>query len=249
MAGSQLNQLPTSIEPLASLGNGVPVTVTPVWYKFFTSIYALYSNSSSGAGSAILDTIGSVRGGMLARFDQSWREFVADGPNQIPVMNPGVDVDLKNISQLLDYLGATQGDVLFRGASEWEVLPPSAGGFLKSNGPGFDPEYASSVPSQAASVATGLVSAGSTQADALVLTEDWNEIVNTPLNSGVIVTDKGSGRQSIVFNVGGAQLKVYPPVGGEIDSLGVDAPYLLSNNKSQVFNQLTATEWRSLQLG
>jgi hypothetical protein len=186
---------------------------------------------------------------MLARFSQSWQEFVADGPNQIPVMNPGQDVDLKNISELLDLIGSTHGDVLFKGATEWEVLPPSAGGFLRSNGAGADPSYASSVPSQAASVATGLTATGSAQGDALVLDQDWNEITNTPVNTGVLIPNNGAGRQSLVFNYGGAQLKVYPPVGGEIDSLGVNTGYSLPNGKSQVFNQLTATKWRSLQLG
>lgn len=250
MAGSQLNQLPTSTEAIGLLGSaGVPILVSPVWYKFFTSVNSLYNNANSGAGSAILDTIGSVRGGMLARFSQNWQEFVADAPNQIPIMNPGQDVDLKNISEILDLLGNLHGDVLFRGATGWEVLPPSAGGFLQSNGPGADPIYTSTVPTAASTVATGLTATGSVQSDALGLTKDWNEITDTPIGTGVLIPNSGTGRQSVVFNYGGAQLKVYPPVGGQIDSLGVDTAYSLPNSKSQVFYQIANTSWRSLQLG
>lgn len=98
-------------------------------------------------------------------------------------------------------------------------------------------------------VGSGLTAAGTTQTDATPLLSEWNEITSTPASSGVLLNDFGIGLESTVFNAGGATLKVYPPVGCVIDSLGTNNPYSLANNKSQVFYQLTATQFRSLQLG
>lgn len=49
------------------------------------------------------------------------------------------------LSQTLDFVGgATHGDILFRGASGWNRLPAgTAGQFLKTQGPGADPVWAS----------------------------------------------------------------------------------------------------------
>lgn len=47
-------------------------------------------------------------------------------------------------SGLLDTIGSTRGSVLYRGASGWASLTPgSSGTFLKSNGAGADPSWAS----------------------------------------------------------------------------------------------------------
>lgn len=246
----QLNQVPTSLEPIGTFGKTeVPVQVSPVWYKFFVTLSGLFSNSSGGGtgASAILDTLGDVVGGMLSRFGTGWHEFVASVPNSIPVMNPGVPVTLKTTSQLLDLISAVRGSVLFRGAAGWQVLPPVAGGYLQSQGPGADPQYVGSTAG--ATIATGLTATGTVQGDALVLTHNWNEVTTTPLNSGVVVPNLGAGQGSTMFNEGANPLKVYPPVGGQIDALGVNAPYVLASIKMQSLFQLTATQWRSTQLG
>lgn len=45
-------------------------------------------------------------------------------------------------SELLDFLGNTQGQVLYRGASGWSVLSPGTSGqFLKTGGAGADPSW------------------------------------------------------------------------------------------------------------
>lgn len=258
----QLNQVPTSSEPIGTFGSAnVPVQVSSVWYKFFVTLSGLFSNTSGGGtgASAILDTIGDTIGGMLSRFGTGWHEFVASGPNQIPVMNPGVQVTLKTIDQLLaladaaavsallDQIGAIRGDVLFRGAANWQVLAPVVGGYLQSLGPGVDPQYAAGTAGT--TVATGLVATGATQATALVLVAGWNEVDTVPVNTGVVVPTLGVGLASTVFNEGVNSLKVYPPVGGQIDALGVNIPYPLAASKVQSLFQLTATQWRTTQLG
>jgi len=94
-------------------------------------------------------------------------------------------------------------------------------------------------------VGTGLTAAGTTQATALALQSEWNDVSSTPSNSGVILNAFGIGFNSVVFNEGGATLKVYPPVGCAIDALGTNAAYSLGNNASKDFYQLTATQFRS----
>lgn len=48
------------------------------------------------------------------------------------------------VQAILDQISTTHGTVLFRGAADWQALAPgTAGQFLKSNGPGADPSWAS----------------------------------------------------------------------------------------------------------
>lgn len=98
-------------------------------------------------------------------------------------------------------------------------------------------------------VGTDLTAAGTTQATALQLTAEWNEITTTSVDAGVILNGFGAGLTSTVFNEGANSLNVYPPVGCSIDALSANSPYALASGKAQVFHQLTATHFRSLQLG
>lgn len=97
--------------------------------------------------------------------------------------------------------------------------------------------------------ATGLTATGTTQADALALTAEWNEVTTTPANSGVRLNSFGKGLTSTVFNAGANPLDVYPPVGGAIDALGTNNPYILAAGRSQTYYQLSTTAFRSTQLG
>lgn len=133
-----ITQVPIPNTPMVLQKTGVPVKA---WFDFFTTLW-LRTGGPSPDASIVLDTLGSVRGGMLARFATTWAEFEATVANTVPVMNPGgaTDVQLKTISQLLDLLGLAQGDVLFRGAAGWEILAPTANKFLRSNG-AADPSW------------------------------------------------------------------------------------------------------------
>lgn len=98
-------------------------------------------------------------------------------------------------------------------------------------------------------VGPNLAGGGTVQADALVLTADWSEIVTVPLNSGVLLANFGIGFGSWIWNAGANPLNVYPPLGCTIDAGAANAPYSLAASKAQLFSQLTATRFRSLQLG
>jgi len=101
----------------------------------------------------------------------------------------------------------------------------------------------------AATVSTGLVATGTTQGTALALTTDWNDFATVAANTGGILQALAAGQTQEVFNGGANALKVYPPVGCQIDALGANAAYSLATNKRQIFKFSTATQIRSTQLG
>lgn len=109
--------------------------------------------------------------------------------------------------------------------------------------------YSRSQATVPALVATGLVATGNSQGTALKLVSEWNEVVTTALNTGVLLNNFGLGFASIVWNMGANPLSVYPPIGCKIDAGAANAAYALGAGKAQVFSQLTATQFRSLQLG
>ena len=94
-------------------------------------------------------------------------------------------------------------------------------------------------------VSTGLTATGTTQADALPLESEWTVVQITPANTGVRLNNFGVGFNSLVFNVGGLNLNVYPPIGVRIDGGILNAPYVLANGASRDFYQVTDTEFKS----
>lgn len=98
-------------------------------------------------------------------------------------------------------------------------------------------------------VALGLVASGSTQANALALTADWNLIGTTPNSSGVILPALTGGQSVLVVNGGVNPLNVYPPLTAQIDALGVNSTYALAASKMQVFNFFSSASILSTQLG
>lgn len=102
------------------------------------------------------------------------------------------------------------------------------------------------------SVGNSLAATGSSQTDALALVNDYNEV--TGGSGGVALFSLQPSLVQIVFNGSGSSINVYPPIGGNIDSLGLNNPYVLANTKTQIFTSwgLQASGvpyFRSLQLG
>ena len=98
-------------------------------------------------------------------------------------------------------------------------------------------------------VALALVAAGTTQANALALTADWNQITTTASGSGVVMPALVGGQGVLIANEGLNALNVYPPSASQIDALGVNAAYSLASLKLQVYSFFSATQIYSLQLG
>lgn len=211
--------IPTSnAAPLVDPKTGI---VTDQWYNFFQGLYQR-TGGPSGSASILLDTLGDVQGGMLARFADQWHEFIATLPNSIPLLTPDADVDLKTFQQLLDVISSTPGKGIQRGALTWVPDP---------------------------SIELAVAAAGTTQGTATVLDSQWATVTNVPANSGVKLFAIGAGNTSAVWNDGANALRVYPQVGGFIDAGGANAFYSLPVGKSQQFRQVTNLVWRTFQPG
>jgi hypothetical protein len=82
-------------------------------------------------------------------------------------------------------------------------------------------------------VGASVIAAGTTQPTATVLSNDFN-IVATG-TGGVQLPNVQVGQPVYVFNATAAAINVYPPTGGTVDSLAVNAPYLLAAGVGQIF--------------
>ena len=96
---------------------------------------------------------------------------------------------------------------------------------------------------------SNVTAAGASQATAYALTTEWAEVTTVPVGAGVALNNFGAGVPSTVMNASAGLLNVYPPLGGQIDALGVNNPYPLAATKTQIFNQSGSGQWRSTQLG
>ena len=67
----------------------------------------------------------------------------AGSAGELVLVNPGATgLEFGNISSILDNFGSVQGDILYRNATQWVVLPPgTAGQVLESGGTGANPSW------------------------------------------------------------------------------------------------------------
>lgn len=76
--------------------------------------------------------------------------------------------------------------------------------------------------------ADNLTSAGTTQATAVTLGADVNRFTTVGANSGCIMTSMNAADNIVVINAGANALKLYPPVGAQINALGANAGYSIA---------------------
>lgn len=149
---------------------------------------------------------------------------------------------MATIEEILDQIGATQGQILYRGAAEWDPLAVgTARQVLMTGGAAANPSW--NWPNR---VATGLVAAGTNQGNALVLTTEWAEIATVAAATGVKLIPTVAGSEPlVVVNNGANNLNIYPAVGTQIDALGANNPYVLAPAAQRVFRAFTATQFYS----
>ena len=90
-------------------------------------------------------------------------------------------------------------------------------------------------------VQLNLTATGNSQASALAVYGDNVQVVNTPAASGVIAFQGPSvspGDDQFIQNLGANPLLVYPPVGGSINTLGLNNAYSLPSGKSLILRAL-----------
>ena len=99
--------------------------------------------------------LGLLLGASASGTTQAANSFLA-GPTSGSAAPPSfrsivaADVPTATISSILDNIGGTQGNVLYRGASAWAALAPSTSGYvLSTQGPGANPQW---IPNTAGSV-------------------------------------------------------------------------------------------------
>ena len=120
---------------------------------------------------------GLAGGGDLSADRTLTLNAILDNLNDVIIVSPADGQLLKydnassswknvTLSAALDTISSTRGTVLYRGASGWAALPPgTAGQFLKTNGAGADPAWASGGGGGGATLlATVTTTAGATSA-------------------------------------------------------------------------------------
>lgn len=69
--------------------------------------------------------------------------YSGDGGEIVQVNSGATGLEFNTLSNILDALGSSQGDVLYRGASGWSVLAPGTSGYaLVTGGAGANPSWA-----------------------------------------------------------------------------------------------------------
>ena len=91
------------------------------------------------------------------------------------------------------------------------------------------------------SIAAGVISAGSTQANALPMPAVTSIFGTVAPGTGAILSAANAAATCRVVNAGANDLRVYPPVGAAIAGNAVNAPVIVSANQSVDFMTQSAT--------
>lgn len=111
-------------------------------------------------------------------------------------------------SNVLDWIGATRGQILYRGASNWTVLSPgTAGQILSTGGAGADPSWiASSSPPFASDISINSVNVGrgggsintNTRVGEGALAANTTGVTNTAIGDGAMAANTTAGFSTAV---------------------------------------------------
>lgn len=116
-------------------------------------------------------------------------------------------------------------------------------GVLSNDGYQFLIDFLNQVTAETtASVGENLAAAGTNQATALQLENDWNQITAGPANAGVMLSALDAGQSQTVLNSGAIPYNVYPPPGAQIDALGLNAAFSLASGAKKTFEFFSATQ-------
>lgn len=91
-------------------------------------------------------------------------------------------------------------------------------------------------------VSPALTATGTTQAGALLLINGIAYIGTAASGSGVALFPGNPGTSQTVYNAGANSVKVYPPVGAQINALGTNNAMLLAPNTGCLFQNVTITQ-------
>lgn len=96
-------------------------------------------------------------------------------------------------------------------------------------------------------VSQAVTAAGTTQATATLLTRPINHVTTVPASSGVIFPGAVAGMRIIVRNgTASTILRVYPAVGGQINTLGANTGFQLDGSATIEFIATSSSQWYTL---
>lgn len=95
-----------------------------------------------------------------------------------------------------------------------------------------------------ASVDSSVKTVGSAQALAKVITAEKNLIVAASAgDDGILVSARFPGRSFHIYNATGTNIKLYPEVGGTINTLAGNAAYIVSGSVGVIMDVITSTRY------
>lgn len=97
----------------------------------------------------------------------------------------------------------------------------------------------------ALNVSAPLTAAGNSQATALLLGADWNDIETVAAGTGARIPPMQPGTDIWAFNGNANSVNIYPFVGAAIDLLAVNAPFVLAQNKLRCFQCWSTSKFHS----
>ena len=93
-------------------------------------------------------------------------------------------------------------------------------------------------------VQSALTAAGTTQATAVAMEGDLNVITTGTTGQGGILSAYAiAGDDQVVYNATSADLRVYPPVGGNMNQLAANSGFVLAPYTAVRCQKVTATQW------
>lgn len=96
------------------------------------------------------------------------------------------------------------------------------------------------------SASTGLTAAGSTQATALLLPSEINNVTTAAASTGVRLPPGQTGAFVVVRNGGANAVLVYPATGGAINALATNAGYSVAAGSTALLFGVSDTLWVAL---
>ncbi|HMP28874.1 MAG TPA: hypothetical protein PKD85_04700, partial [Saprospiraceae bacterium] len=94
------------------------------------------------------------------------------------------------------------------------------------------------------STTSGISASGATQGAAAPLTTSYNVVTTTPSNTGVrLPTPNTEGLRIVIVNRGVNTLRVYPDVGGSIDSVAINGYVEIPSGTTATYEAATTIQW------